>query len=95
MWRRLTTPYDCDGNRVKMMDNSGTKYFLYEGINPVLEFDVHKQVTAYYVYGADGIVYCKKSSGSDEYYHKAPLGGTTLLTDDNQNIIASYDYKVR
>ena len=88
----MTYSYDGDGNRVKLVDNSGTTYFLYDGINPILELDVNKNVTAYYVYGADGIVYRKKVSGAYEYHHKDIVGGTGLMTDAAQSVIASYDY---
>ena len=63
-------------------------------LSQILELDGSKDVTTYYVHGADGIVYRRKVSGEYEYHHKDWLGGTTLITDDSQNVVASYFYDV-
>ena len=87
--KTITYAYDGGGNRVKEQVGNQTRYFLYSGSKKILELDGSKQVTAYYVHGADGIVYRRKVSGEYEYHHKDWLGGTTLITDDSQNVIAS------
>ena len=74
-----------------MTDNSGTRYFLYSGSKKLLELDGNKSVTAYYLHGADGMVYRRKvATDAYEYHHKDWLGGTTQITDQSRNVIASY-----
>ena len=91
----ISYAYDGDGNRVKVTDNSGTRYFLYSGSKKLLELDANKSVTAYYLHGADGMVYRRKvATDAYEYHHKDWLGGTTLITDQSRNVIASYYYNV-
>ena len=53
--------YNGNGQRVKVADSEGTRYFLYDGMMPVLEFDADKNVSASYLYGADGVVYRRKA----------------------------------
>ena len=52
--------YDGAGQRVKVTDSGGTRYFLYDGGMPLLELNATKNITASYLYGADGVVYRKK-----------------------------------
>ncbi len=77
---------------ISNLNHRGTWYFLYSGSKKLLELDVNKNVTAYYVYGADGIVSRKKVSGAYEYHHKDIVGSTGLITDAAQAAVASYDY---
>ena len=88
--------YDADGNRRKVVDSSGTKYVLYDGGAPLLELDENKNITAYYVYGAAGVIYKRDiSSDSYEFHHKNALGSVIMLagvTDAGTNIIARYEY---
>ena len=56
--------YNGSGQRVKVTDSTdsaATRYFLYDGMMPVLEFDADKNVSASYLYGADGVVYRRKA----------------------------------
>ena len=41
----LSYVYDGGGQRVKVTDSSGTRYFLYDGGMPVLELDENKKIT--------------------------------------------------
>ena len=52
--------YGGAGRRVKVTDSGGTRYCLYDGGMPLLELDSTKNITAAYLYGADGIVYRRK-----------------------------------
>ena len=56
----LAYGYDGAGQRVKVTDSGGTRYFLYDGGMPLLELDATKHITASYLYGADGTVYRRK-----------------------------------
>ena len=88
--------YDADGNRRKVVDSSGTRYVLYDGGAPLMELDENKNITAYYVYGAAGVIYKRDiSSDSYEFHHKNALGSVIMLagvTDAGTNIIARYEY---
>ena len=52
--------YDGGGQRVKVTDSNGTRYFLYDGGMPVMEFDGNMNSTSSYLYGANGVVYRRK-----------------------------------
>jgi RHS repeat-associated protein len=87
--------YDGMGQRVKMTDSEGTRYFLYDGLMPVLELDSGKNTTASYVYGANGVIYRRKHlPGGDEYeyHHVNALGSLAIITDDNESVVARYEY---
>ena len=95
----LSYAYDGSGQRVKVTDSRGTRYFLYDGLMPVLELDASKNVTASYLYGADGVVYRKLHQSEDgntsyeyEYHHTNALGSNILITDDSKNVDARYYY---
>ena len=97
----LSYAYDGSGKRVKVTDSRGTRYFLYDGLMPVLELDASKNVTASYLYGADGVVYRKlhktvngSAAYEYEYHHKNALGSNIVVTDDDQNVVARYEYDV-
>ena len=84
---------------MKVTDSRGTRYFLYDGLMPVLELDASKNVTASYLYGADGVVYRKLHQSEDgntsyeyEYHHTNALGSNILITDDSKNVDARYYY---
>ena len=49
--------YDGMGQRVKVTDSQGTRYFLYDGLMPVLELDSGKNTKSSYIYGANDVVF--------------------------------------
>ena len=62
---------------------------------PVLELDSGKNTTASYVYGANGVIYRRKHlPGGDEYeyHHVNALGNLAIITDDNESVVARYEY---
>ncbi len=67
--------YDGGGKRVKVTDSRGTRYFLYDGLMPVLELDANKRITASYLYGANGVVYRRKHDAV-AYWHFDEGGGS-------------------
>ena len=88
----LTYAYDGGGKRVKVTDSRGTRYFLYDGLMPVLELDSSKNITASYLYGANGVVYRRKHNAVAHWHfdegtrtvahdvdgsHNGTLGGGT------------------
>ena len=80
----LAYAYDGSGKRVKVTDSGGTRYFLYDGLMPVLELDSNKKVTASYVYGADGVVYRRKPVAA-AHWHFDEGNGTVLHDVDGRN----------
>jgi RHS repeat-associated protein len=62
---------------------------------PVLELDAGKNTTASYVYGANGVIYrWVHLPGDDEYeyHHVNALGSVAIITDDNESVVARYEY---
>ena len=83
----LNYAYDGSGQRVKVTDSTdsaATRYFLYDGMMPVLELDSNKNVTASYLYGADGVVYRRKPVAT-AHWHFDEGNGTTAHDVDGQN----------
>ena len=80
----LTYDYDGNGQRVKVADSGGTRYFLYDGLMPVLELDSSKNVTAGYLYGAGGVVYRRKHNAV-AYWHFDEGNGTVAHDVDGQH----------
>ncbi len=80
----LTYAYDGSGQRVKVTDSGGTRYFLYDGMMPVLELDSNKKVTASYLYGADGVVYRRKPVAA-AHWHFDEGNGTVAHDVDGRN----------
>jgi len=97
----ISYAYDGGGKRVKVTDSRGTRYFLYDGLMPVLELDTSKNITASYLYGANGVTYRRlhKTGGETttyeyEYQRTNALGSNIVLTDDNKNVLVRYEYDV-
>ena len=80
----LTYAYDGSGKRVKVTDSHGTRYFLYDGLMPLLELDASKGITASYLYGADGVVYRRKHNAV-AYWHFDEGNGTVAHDVDGQH----------
>ena len=80
----LTYAYDGNGQRVKVTDSGGTRYFLYDGLMPVLELDSGKAITASYLYGADGVVYRRKHKAV-AHWHFDEGSGTAAHDVDGQH----------
>ncbi len=90
MSQTLSYGYDGSGQRVKVTDSGGTRYFLYDGGMPVLELDENKKITTSYLYGADGVVYHRKHDavahwhfdvGNGTVAHDVDGGNTGTLGD--------------
>ena len=80
----LSYAYDGGGKRVKVTDSRGTRYFLYDGLMPVLELDSSKNITASYLYGGNGVVYRRKPVAA-AYWHFDEGKGTVAHDIDNRN----------
>ena len=80
----LSYAYDGGGQRVKVTDSGGTRYFLYDGGMPVLELDENKKITSSYLYGADGVVYRRKHNAV-AHWHFDEGNGTAAHDVDGGN----------
>ena len=84
----LKYSYDGGGQRVKVTDSTdsgATRYFLYDGMMPVLELDSSKNVVASYLYGADGAVYRRKHIAAAHTGTSTRGTGTVLHDVDGRN----------
>lgn len=70
--------------------------YKYDGdsINPLYETDGSGNVLRQYVYSVDGIRLAMKSKGQTLYYHYNPRGDVVAMTDQNKEIVATYEYDV-
>ncbi len=73
----LTAGYRADGLRAWKQTASGTTYFIYDGITPVLELDGNGNETAVNTFGANGLISRNTSAGST-FYTFDPQGGVAL-----------------
>jgi len=85
--------YDPFGQRVKIMRNDSAKTVIY---TPFKEFMRIKNSTGTYDYTyiyQDGILVARVNpDGSKWYYHSDQLGSTTLVTDQNGNVVEQTFY---
>jgi RHS repeat-associated protein len=94
-----TYAYDPLGRRIKKTVNIGcnetvTKYVYDPSGALVAETGITNTVTAYYVYGAGGLISKIIPGTPDEayYYHYDGIGSTIAITDANENIVNKYAY---
>ena len=80
----ISYAYDGGGKRVKVTDSQGTRYFLYDGLMPLLELDANKKITASYLYGANGVVYRRKHNAV-AHWHFDEGEGTVVHDVDGQH----------
>ena len=81
----LSYAYDGGGQRVKVTDSQGTRYFLYDGLMPVLELDASKNITASYLYGANGVVYRRKHDAAAHWHFDEGDGTVAHDVDGRHN----------
>ncbi len=89
-----TYKYDDEDRRIeKNVDGKVTRYF-YDGdsINPLYEIDGSGNILRQYVYSADGVRLAMKSQGQTLYYHYNPRGDVVSMTNQNKDVIATYEY---
>jgi RHS repeat-associated protein len=90
----ITYAYDAAGRRVSRSDGVNTVYYLYNGLNLIEERDGLNNVLAEYIY--DGALLPRKTiTGGNEYYFQQDvLGNVTALTDENGEIVETYEYDI-
>jgi RHS repeat-associated protein len=85
--------YAPTGERVWKRDREGLRYFLYDGLDLIQELAENGSSRAAYVYapGVDRPLAMIRDSGV-YYYHADRLGSITHLTDEQGQVVATYDY---
>ncbi|WP_333562622.1 RHS repeat-associated core domain-containing protein, partial [Bacillus mobilis] len=89
-----TYKYDNDSRRIEKSVNGQVTRYFYDGdsINPLYETDGSGTVLRQYVYATTGVRLAMKSKGQTLYYHYNPRGDVVAMTDQNREIVATYEY---
>ena len=86
-WTAMTTGYDGNGFRAWKSSDAGKTYFVYDGDAPVLETDSSGNVTAFNVWGANGLL--SRRLGAASIFHTLdPQGSVVQRLDINQIILS-------
>jgi len=85
--------YAPTGERVWKRDRAGLIYFIYDGFDLIQEMDERGGVKATYVHGP-GIdrPLAMIRDGKTYYYYADRLGSVTHLTDEQGQVVATYEY---
>ncbi len=91
--RAVSIGYAANGDRVMKRNGKSTSYYLYDGFNLVQEIDTDLRVRATYAYGPGidrplSMMYQVKYY----FYHCDKLGSIRMITDEEGQIAAEYDY---
>ncbi|PEW11686.1 hypothetical protein CN440_14045 [Bacillus cereus] len=89
-----TYKYDGDNRRIEKSVNGQVTRYFYDGdsINPLYETDGSGTVLRQYVYSTSGTRLAMKSKGQTLYYHYNPRGDVVAMTDQNREVVATYEY---
>ncbi|MGU3372269.1 DNRLRE domain-containing protein [Bacillus mycoides] len=89
-----TYKYDENNRRIEKNVNGQVTRYFYDGdsINPLYETDGSGTVLRQYVYSASGTRLAMKSKGQTLYYHYNPRGDVVAMTDQNREVVATYEY---
>ncbi len=86
--------YDHEGNRVrkiKYSDGGNTTTYYFDNFVQIVNSSGVFNETYYYYY--DKLVGKKDNNGNIFYYHPDHLGSTTLITDNNGNVVFDLQYE--
>ncbi|MFB8328961.1 DNRLRE domain-containing protein [Bacillus wiedmannii] len=89
-----TYKYDEDNRRIEKSVNGQVTRYFYDGdsINPLYETDGSGNVLRQYVYSTSGTRLAMKAKGQTLYYHYNPRGDVVSMTDQNREVVATYEY---
>ncbi len=93
---RLRFLYDENDDRYHKLVNNGkgpATYYINDGLRVASELDGNGNATKNLVYGLEQVAEID-SSGKITYVHSDVLGSTVLLTDEDENVVAEYEYDV-
>ncbi|QWH13740.1 type IV secretion protein Rhs [Bacillus mycoides] len=89
-----TYKYDENNRRIEKSVNGQVTRYFYDGdsINLLYETDGSGTVLRQYVYSINGARLAMKSKGQTLYYHYNPRGDVVAMTDQNREVVATYEY---
>ena len=88
----VTFTYDALDNRIGMDENSTQTWTLYEGSNPVIDFNSSGSLTMRYLWGPTGIVARQTSAGTVSWYLADHLGTVRDIINNSGSIIDHVDF---
>jgi RHS repeat-associated protein len=83
--------YDGVGMRYKKVSNGKTKYYIYSGSNPLVEYTPADGKYTYYIYAGQRSV-AEEKDGKKIFYHRDHLGSTRALTDEDRKLVGLCKY---
>lgn len=89
-----TYRYDENNRRIEKNVNGKVTRYFYDGdsINPLYETDGSGTVLRQYVYATSGTRLAMKSQGQTLYYHYNPRGDVVAMTNQDKEVVATYEY---
>ncbi len=80
----------------KNLSSSDTRYYIYDGIHCIAEYDGANGFIKEYIYGPqiDEVLCSIDEYSSARYYHQDALQSVAAITDSFRNKIAAYEYDV-
>ena len=88
----VTYTYDALGNRIGMDENGTQTWTLYEGSDPIMDFNGSGSLTMRYLWGPTGIVASQTSGGTISWYLADALGSVRDLINNSGAIIDHIDF---
>jgi RHS repeat-associated protein len=85
----LTAGYNGDGLRAWKQNASGRTYFLYDGVDPVIELDGSGNLVATTTFGADGLI-SRQAGTASTFYNFDSEGNVTQRTDASGGVVSSH-----
>ncbi|MBI5804890.1 RHS repeat-associated core domain-containing protein [candidate division TA06 bacterium] len=92
--RTVTNYYGMGGStRVKKKDSQlGSRYYTYEGLNPLCEYDSTGTVKKKYVYAFGECIAYEDSVSNVYWMHHDAIGSVKVITDCNGDSVSTYKY---
>ena len=88
----VTYTYDALDNRIGMDENGTQTWTLYDGGNPIMDFNGSGSLTMRYLWGPTGIVARQTSGGTVSWYLADQLGTVRDLINNSGRIIDHVDF---
>jgi RHS repeat-associated protein len=92
--KTVTNTYGMGGaTRIKKKDSQlGSRYYAYEGLNPLCEYDSTGAVKKKYVYAFGVCIAYVDSAGNKYWMHHDAIGSVKVITNSSGDSVATYKY---
>ena len=88
--------YDGLGRQVSRTTSQGTTYNVWDGWNLIEEYQAGGTPTAYYLYGADGLILDSQVGNADfNWYYQDGSGSTSHLASSSGTLLEWYRYDLK